>query len=144
MTRAEHEDAILALLRAAIPQNIKVESVPRGLDDPKARDVRDGAVWVVYVGGRKRPSNNALSKVHVEDWTWSVFVLAKTYRSAEQGASEALALLEQVNAALSGAKIQGRMLTRQGDQLLPMPDESKLIGYEAQFSINVFAPRAGA
>jgi len=142
MTRAEHEDAILALLRAAMPQGVKVESVPRGLDDPKARDVRAGAVWVVYEGGMPQPGQDPSSPVHAEAWAWSVICLAKTYRSDQVGAATALTLLEAVVDALDGAEIECRDIVRIGDRLLPLPAEVEgLIGYEAQFSVEVLRDR---
>lgn len=141
MTRAEHEDAILAMLRAALPEGVQVDSVPKGLDDPRVRNVRDGAVWVVYAGGQPRPGEDPTSRVHAESWVWSVLCLAKTYRSEKHGAATALDLLEQAIAALDGAEIEYRAVTRLGDQLLNVPEEWKLMGYEAQFAVEVYAQR---
>lgn len=141
MTRIEHEDAILAALKAALPAGVAVGSLPLGMNDRKALDVRDCAVWVVYVGGQRRGDNNANSKMQVEDWTWSVLILAKNYRSSGAASVTGLGLLETVNAALSGLPIAGRTLTRLRDQLADLPDGCGLLGYEARFSINIFAPR---
>lgn len=141
MTRMEHEDAILAALKTALPAGVTLGPLPLGLHDSKALDVRESAVWVVYAGGQRRADNHPNSKVQGEDWIWLVVVLAKNYRSAKAGAVTGLALLETINAALSGLHINGRTLTRQGDQLANLPDGCGLMGYEARFSINVFAPR---
>ncbi len=141
MTRMEHEDAIITALATALPAGTVVGSLPLGLGDRKAMDVRESAVWVVYSGGQRRGDNNANSKMQVEDWTWSVIVLAKNYRSPQAGAATGLSLLETVVATLSGLNIGGRTLTRQRDQLATLPEGCGLMGYEARFSINVFAPR---
>ncbi|KAF5054993.1 hypothetical protein DSECCO2_382270 [anaerobic digester metagenome] len=141
MTRAEHEDAILDLLRAALPQNIKIGSVPRGMEDSKARDVRDGAVWVMYAGGVPAPGEMPASGCHQEFWSWSVICLAKTYRSDQAGAATALGLLEAVIDALDGAEIEGRNVFRVADAQLAIPEEWNLMGYESQFTIEVFTDR---
>lgn len=142
MTRLEHEDAIVAILKTAVPAGVVVEPLPMGLGDRKALDVRGSAVWVVYAGGKPRPGQDPKVMMHSETWVWSCLVLTKEYRSAKAGAVTALGLLEAVNAALSGAKIDAaRPLLRLGDQILRLPEGSGIMGYEAQFAINVFAPR---
>lgn len=142
MTRLEHEDAIVAILKKAMPAGVVVEPLPMGLGDRKALDVRGSAVWVVYAGGKPRPGQDPKVMMHSETWVWSCLVLTKEYRSAKAGAVTALGLLEAVNAALSGAKIDAaRTLLRLGDQILRLPEGSGIMGYEAQFAINVFAPR---
>ena len=123
MTRAEHEDALLAILRPAMPARVRVESIPRGLDDARAPDVRDGAVWLVYAGSQPVPGEEPSSRVHAEIWIWSVFCLAKTYRSEKSGAAQALELLEKTIAALDGAEIEYRAVTRLDDRLLAVPEE---------------------
>jgi hypothetical protein len=142
MTRLEHEDAIIAILKTAMPAGTAVAPLPMGLGDRKALDVRGSAVWVVYAGGKPRPGQDVKTMMHLETWVWSCLVLTKEYRSAKAGAVTALGLLETVNAALSGAKVDAaRTLTRLGDQILRLPEGCGLMGYETQFSINVFAPR---
>lgn len=142
MTRLEHEDAIVAILKQAMPEGVVVEPLPMGLGDRKALDVRGSAVWVVYAGGKPRPGQDPKVMMHSETWVWSCLVLTKEYRSAKAGAVTALGLLEAVNAALSGAKIDAaRTLLRLGDQILRLPEGSGIMGYEARFEINVFAPR---
>ncbi len=75
-------------------------------------------------------------------WSCLCWLNSRNNRSAKAGGCYSLGLLETVNAALSGAKVDAaRTLTRLGDQILRLPEGCGLMGYEAQFAINVFAPR---
>lgn len=141
MNRTAHEDQLLALLRAAFPSTIQVRSMPRGMADREARTVRDGAVWVMYAGGAPAPGENPSSGCHQEFWTWSVICLAGTYRSDQDGAVTALGLLETVITTLDGVTIEERDVFRIADAQLPIPEEWNLMGYEVQFSIEVFTDR---
>jgi phage gp37-like protein len=141
MTRSEHEDALLALLRAEFPTAIQVRSMPRGIADREAKTVRDGAVWVMYAGGAPAQGEPPSSGSHQEFWTWSVICLAKRYRSDQAGAIAALELLETVIDTLDGATIEGRDVSRIADAQMAIPEEWNLMGYEAQFTIEVFTDR---
>lgn len=141
MNRIEHEDAIIAMLREALPENVEIAATPLGPNDRRFLDVKSAAIRVVYEGGKPRAGQERGSGLHAEDWTWSVIVLAKDYRSTQSGAIAALGVLEAVIAALNGKPLGAGKLLRLGDQFLQLPPDCGLMGYEARFSINAFAPR---
>ncbi len=141
-TRAEHEDEIKRLLTMKLPDTVQVGSMPLGLDEPKALDVRPGgAVWLVYAGGKPDPGQGDQDGAHRTGWVWSCLVLAKAYRGSTKANASALELLEIVDDVLNGAEIDFREVVSLGDKLLTLPQGKGLIGYEAQFRVEVFKDR---
>lgn len=141
-TRAQHEDEIKRMLANGMPTSAQVDSMPLGLKEPKAFDVRPGgAVWVVYAGGKPDPGQGDLDGEHREGWIWSCLVLSKEYRSSKLANAGALDLLEQVDEVLSGAEIECREVVRLGDKLLALPEGKGLVGYEVQFRVEIFRDR---
>lgn len=142
VTRIQHEDELKRLLTAALSTTVQIDSMPLGLDEPKALDIRPGgAVWLVYAGGKPDPGQDDQTGSSRKGWVWSCLILAKAYRSSKQAAASALDLLEAVDTTLDGAKIEFREVVGLGDKLLTLPKEKGLIGYEAQFRVEVFRDR---
>lgn len=141
MTRTQIEDAIIAILKAALPTVTVVESMPLGMDDKKALDVRDTAVRVVYVGSAAKPNQALGTLVQQEQWSWSVIILAKAYRSPKSGVVTALPLLESTITALAGVEIGDGQMLKVRDQIMTLPEGCGLIGYEAIFTIQTYLRR---
>lgn len=141
MTRLQVEDKILELLRAGLPSIVRVESLPLGINDRLALDVRDAAVWVVYDSGRAVENKHLGGLSQAEKWTWSVVILSKNYRSAKSGASSALELLEETIKILVGAKIGDAMLVKDHDQLANIQDGVGIVGYELYVSLTTYLRR---
>lgn len=141
MTRAQCEDAIIALIRAAVPAGVVVDSLPQGLSDRKALDVRGSAVWVVYVGGVPGQNQAMNALVQPETWSWLVIPLSKNYRSPQAGAASALGLLELIVPALAGAEIGAAQLSKGRDQLAGLPEGCGLTGYEIIFTLKTYLRR---
>lgn len=141
MTRAQYEDEILALIRAAVPNGVTVDSLPLGLADRKALDVRNSAVWVVYAGGVPGQNQAMNALVQAETWSWLVIPLAKNYRSPQAGSSSALELLELIVSALAGADLGDAQLIKGRDQLAGLPEGCGLAGYEILFSLKTYLRR---
>jgi hypothetical protein len=140
-TRTGTEDQIVALLESALPGSVRIGSLPLGMDDRKALDVRSAACWVVYAGGPAKPNQAAGALVQAQTWSWTVLVLAKKYRSNHDAATAALNLLDQVEAALAGAETTAGQLVKVRDTILRMPEGSGIIGYEAVFSVQTYLRR---
>ena len=84
MNRLEHEDRIIELLRRDLP-GVHVDSLPLGLSDRLALQVRTATVWVVYGGGQiKSPADHNVGQ-HIEYWHWTILILAAAYRSMREG-----------------------------------------------------------
>lgn len=140
-TRTATEDQIIALLEAGLPESVRIGSLPLGMDDRKAMDVRSAACWVVYAGGPAKANQAAGALVQPQTWSWSILVLAKKYRSTGEAAVAALNLLDQVEAVLAGSTTDAGMLVKVRDAILRMPEGSGIIGYEAVFSLQTYLRR---
>lgn len=136
MKRTELEDEIIGLLTTELPGSVRVGSLPLGMEDRKALDVRTAAVWVVYAGSENEPNRIVGGLVQAEGRKWSVLVLAKKYRSSTQAGEAALDLLDQVVDTLAGAEVGGIPMTKLRDSVLSMPEGCGIVGYEALFSIS--------
>ncbi|GAU08141.1 Gp37 family protein [Desulfoplanes formicivorans] len=137
-TRSATEDQIIDLLKSALPESVRIGSLPLGMDDRKAMDVRSAACWVVYAGGPAKQNQAAGSLVQAQTWSWSVLILAKKYRSSHAAATAALELLDKVEDALVGQEIAAGQIVKTRDSILRVPDGSGVIGYEAVFSIQTY------
>ncbi|MCA1945995.1 MAG: DUF1834 family protein [Desulfovibrio sp.] len=143
--RTDVEDAILDLLRAGLPALKQLGSLPLGLHDRAALDVRDSAVWVYYAGGEPLDGagdNESLSgHLQQEQWTFAVLCLAKRYRGARDGAGAACELLEAVVGILAGASPCDLPLSKGPDRLLPLPEGCGVVGYEILFTCDTIMQR---
>lgn len=140
MNRLEHEDRIIELLRKDLP-GVHVDSLPLGLSDRLALQVRTATAWVVYGGGQiKSPADHNVGQ-HIEYWHWTILILAAAYRSTREGVDAALPLLEAVNESLSWANFGGRALIHTGDAMLDLKEGCGLVGYESNFFIQSFMRR---
>jgi hypothetical protein len=135
------EDAIIALLSAGLPDSVQVDSLPLGMNDRKALDVRTAAVWVVYAGAVNKPNQSAGALVQPETRNWSCMVLAKKYRSSRDAGDAALDLLEQVVGILAGAMVDGARVAKVRDQLMRLEEGKGIVGYEATFSLQTYLRR---
>jgi hypothetical protein len=135
------EDRIIELLKAGLPDSTPVGSLPLGMDDRKAMDIRRSAVWVVYVGSTAGANEVGRGLIQKEARTWSVLVLAKQYRSSRQAGCQALGLLESVCDLLTGAKVDAGELTKVRDQILRLPQGCGVMGYEAHFRLKTMLTR---
>ncbi|GAB7082288.1 hypothetical protein [Megalodesulfovibrio paquesii] len=149
-TRAETEDALLDLLRAGLPALKQLGSLPLGLHDRAALDVRDSAVWVYYAGGEPGENESLSGHLQQEQWTFAVLCLAKRYRGATEGAAAALELLEAVIDLLAGAVLYpadpngdglGLHLSKGPDRILPLPEGCGVVGYEILITCDTFMQR---
>jgi hypothetical protein len=137
-TRTETEDQIIALLKAGLPDSVRIGSMPLGMDDRKVMDVRSAACWVVYAGGPAKQNQAAGSLVQAQTWSWSILILAKKYRSSHEAATAALELLDQVEDALAGQEVDAGQIVKTRDSILRTPEGSGVIGYEAVFSVQTY------
>jgi phage gp37-like protein len=135
------EDALIALLSAGLPDTVQVDSLPLGMNDRKALDVRLAAVWVVYAGSANKPNMSAGALNQPETRTWSCMVLAKKYRSSRDAGDAALDLLEQVVGVLAGAMIDGARVAKVRDQIMRLEEGKGIVGYEAVFSLQTYLRR---
>lgn len=129
-------------LTAALPTTVQIDSMPLGLDEPKALDIRPGgAVWLVYAGGKPDPGQDDQTGSSRKGWVWSCPDPGQGLPLQQASGSQRLDLLEAVDTTLDGAKIEFREVVGLGDKLLTLPKEKGLIGYEAQFRVEVFRDR---
>lgn len=139
MTRTEAESEILERLREIVPDGVEVGSLPMGRDSARMFAFREAACWVVYSGGRAGANRVMGASSQDEKWSWSVIILAKSYRAGEAGA-DALALLDLVASqeGLSGWLVPclGDRLEKQTDAILPLPEGKGVMGYEARFGVD--------
>ncbi|MFA7174568.1 MAG: hypothetical protein WC340_14380 [Kiritimatiellia bacterium] len=140
-TRPATEDQIIALLKAKLATSVQIDSLPLGLKDRKALDVRSAAVWVVYAGSTSKPNQAAGALVQPETWNWSTLVLAKKYRSAQAAGDAALELLQSVIDILAGEETDAGKLTKSKDTILGLPEGCGIVGYEAVFSLETYLRR---
>lgn len=140
-TRTATEDQIIELLTGGLASTVRIGSLPLGMNDRKALDVRSSAVWVVYAGSTDKPNQTCSALVQQETWNWSILVLAKKYRSRQDAGDAALGLLESVIDILAGAEIDAGQLTKTRDTILRLPEGCGIIGYEAVFSVQTYLRR---
>jgi hypothetical protein len=135
MSRQTAEDAILALLRAGLPDSVKVGSMPLALDEDEVYGFSNSAVWVLYAGATSEDNTMLGAHVQPEKWTWAVYPLAKRYRSSQERQQGALALMDLVLGILAGAQILDAQLTKGRDQVAPVPPGKGVFGYEVLFTL---------
>lgn len=142
MSRQVAEDAILGLLRASLPQTVKIGPMPMGLDEDEVYGFPSEAVWVLYAGGVSKENVMLGGHVQPEKWAWAVYSLSKRYRSSQERQQGALALMEQVIDVLGGALVLDAPLEKGRDQVAPVAPGKGVFGYEIIFTLEQELRRA--
>lgn len=144
-SRQAVEDAMLALLRAALPASVPVDSLPSGDPEDAVRGIGDSGVWLLYVGANAgEPKSMGMLHSQAEAWSWAVVVLARNYRNQADAGRDALALLETSVDALVGVQpLDGLLkISKVSDEVMDLPDSiSRYIGYQAIIAVQTHIRR---
>ncbi len=128
------EDSMLAAVHAAMP-SARVESIPMRDLDARLAGVNGPTVYMIYGAGESGEPQGATLHVQDSAWQWSVFCLDRDYRG-DQAAGSALALLEAVETALVGERMDAGgghrpTVCRLRDELAQLPASVRgVCGYE--------------
>lgn len=139
--RPTMEDAIVTLVKAAVPESTTVGSLPQGTKWEEMFRFRTAAVWVAYAGSTAKGNQIVGGLSQPETWNWSVLVFTRNYRSPSDANGDALALMETVIAALAGTMLGDGRLVKVRDTMIAAPQKTGIVAYEVVFSIQQYLRR---